>query len=288
MAFTLRLALVIVVSAIIAAIVSPFAAAAVAAMGFHFPFPRIFDRTVMAVLAAALVYQARALRIAALLRHGFDRPVRNLPHATRGFLVAIVAIAVLVFVAAAMGAHAKEGALGIWGSMPKLFVAAIAIAILEEGFFRAFLLGGMEGDFGRTGAVALSSAIYSLAHLVRAPARFYLAGIHPLAGFGNLGASLGHLAHPIALLPMFVGLFLLGIVLAEAFLRTGTVYFSVGLHAGFVVGAKLWPRMTAAGIALPLWLGGYGPQPLISGFAAWAIAVALLILIRPLTRSERT
>ena len=81
-------------------------------------------------------------------------------------------------------------------------------------------------------------------------------------------------------------LFLLGIVLAEAFLQTGTVYYSIGLHAGFVVGAKLWPDLTSAGVRLPAWLTGWGPQPLISGVAAWAIAPAPLALVRPLTRAN--
>ena len=96
MSFTLRLTMVIVASVVIAAIISPFAAAAVAAMGFHFPFPRIFDRTVMVVVAIALISQARELRVVPLLRSGFDRPMRNLRRTTRGFLIAIAAIATLV------------------------------------------------------------------------------------------------------------------------------------------------------------------------------------------------
>ena len=287
MSFTLRLTIVIVASVVVATIVSPFAAAAVAAMGFHFPFPRIFDRTVMVLVAIALISQARELRVVPLLRSGFDRPMRNLPRATRGFLISIAAIAMLVYLAIAMGAHANETSAGIWRLMPKYFVSAIVIAIIEEGFFRAFLLVGMEGDFGRTPALLLSSAIYAIAHLVRSPAKFYVTGIHPLAGFETLGLSLAHLVNPALMLPTFIGLFLLGIVLGEAFLETGTVYLSIGLHTGFVLGAKLWPRMTSAGVALPGWLRGYGSQPLVSGLAAWAVAVAILILIRPLTRARR-
>jgi hypothetical protein len=45
--------------------------------------------------------------------------------------------------------------------------------------------------------------------------------------------------------------------------------------------------MTSAGMALPGWLGGYGSQPLISGLAAWMVAVAILLLLRPLTRAHR-
>jgi membrane protease YdiL (CAAX protease family) len=186
-----------------------------------------------------------------------------------------------------MGAHASETSGEIWRILPKYFISAIAIAIIEEGFFRAFLLRGMEGDFGATAALLLSSVIYSITHLIRSPAKFYLTGIHPMAGFETLGMSLAHVANPASILPTFIGLFLLGIVLAQAFLETGTVYFSIGLHAGFVMGAKLWPRMTAAGLALPGWLSGYGSQPLISGLAAWVVAIAILLLIRPLTRTRR-
>jgi len=287
MSFTLRLTMVIVASLVAATIVAPFAAAAVAAMGFHFPFPRIFDRTVMVLVAIAMIWQARELRVVALLRSGFARPMRNLPRATRGFLIAVAAIATLVYVAVFLGAHADETSAGIWHLLPKYFISAIVIAIIEEGFFRAFLLVGMEGDFGRLPALLLSSAIYAISHLVRSPAKFYLTGFHPLAGFETLGLSLAHLANLSAMLPTFVGLMLLGVVLGEAFLETGTVYFPIGLHAGFVLGAKLWPRMTSGGVTLPGWLRGYGSQPLISGIAAWMVAVTILLLIRPLSRARR-
>ena len=287
MSFTLRLTIAIVASVVAATIIAPFAATIVAAMGFHFPFPRIFDRTVIVLVALALIWQWRELGVLPLLRSGFARPMRNLPRATRGFLIAIAAVATLVYVAVLLGAHANETSAGIWQATAKYFLAAIVIAIIEEGFFRAILMVGMEHDFGRTPALLLSSAIYAIAHLVRSPAKFYVTGFHPLAGFETLGLSLAHVANPAAMLPTFVGLFLLGIVLGEAFLETGTVYFPIGLHAGFVLGAKLWPRMTSAGATLPGWLSGYGSQPLISGIAAWTVAVAILLLIRPLTRARR-
>jgi len=287
MSFTLRLTIAIVASVVLATIVSPFVAATIAAMGFHYPFPRIFDRTVMVLVALAVISQARALRVGTLFRNGFNHPMRNLRRTTRGFLIAMVAISILVYMAVVMGAHADDTSAGIWALIPKYFLAAIVIAIIEEGFFRAFLMVGMESDFGRTPALLLSSAVYAIAHLVRSPAKFYITGIHPLAGFETLELSLAHATNPALMLPTFVGLFLLGIVLGEAFLETGTVYLPIGLHAGFVLGAKLWPRMTSAGVALPGWLRGYGSQPLISGLAAWIVAVAILLLIRPLTRARR-
>lgn len=287
MSFTLRITLVFAVAVVAAAVISPFAAALVAALGFHFPFPRIFDRTVMVTLAVAIVFQARALGAGPLLRRGFKRPLGNLMRLVRGFLVATAVMAILVAIAAVLGAHAGVAAPVIWERVPKYLLTGFAVAMIEEGFFRAFLLVGMQAEMGRGAAVVLSSAVYAAAHLVRSPAHFYLRGIHPAAGFENVAGSFHNFAHPGLAIPALVGLFLLGVVLAEAFLETGNVYLPMGLHAGFVVGAKLWPKVTAAGARLPRWLEGWGMLPLISGAAAWLMALLLLVLIRPLSAGRR-
>ena len=117
------------------------------------------------------------------------------------------------------------------------------IAIIEEGFFRAFLLGGMKGDFGNRVALIASAAIYAVAHLVRSPARFYVTGYEPTAGLITLAHSVDQFTDPAIAIPTLIGLFLLGIVLGEAYILTGSVYFSIGLHSGFVLGAKLWPKI---------------------------------------------
>lgn len=260
--------------------VSPFAAVAVSWAGFHFPFPRIFDRVVMIALAIVVIVSARSLDASSLLRRGFARPVENLPRAVRGLAVSLGVMLLLLVIAAAMEGFAHAGHAA--RMLPKYALSAIAIALIEEGFFRAFLFGGMQTDFGRTTALVLSSAIYSVAHLVRAPAHFYVTSLDVTAGIRTLGLSFSQLSDPISALPTLLGLFLLGIVLAEAFVLTGTVWFSVGLHAGFVIGAKLWPKLMIVHSTLPGWLAGWGHQPVISGAAAWIAALTVLILLRPL------
>jgi hypothetical protein len=118
-----------------------------------------------------------------------------------------------------------------------------------------------------------------MAHVVRAPAHYYLIGIHPAAGMRNLAESAMRLAHPVAAFPELLGLFLLGVVLGEAFLLSRTVYFSIGMHAGFVLGAKSWPAIADSGMRVPRWLAGRGPVPLIGAPAAWAMAVTLMLLL---------
>ncbi len=249
MSFTLKFVLALALGLAAAVIIAPFAAAGVAAAGFHFPFPRIFDRTVMVTLLVALLCFARPLRLAELLRAGFARPRGNLVRVGAGLLLALVAVGTLFGIAAYIGPSHSIPYREIAMRASSAVVAAIVIGIIEEGFFRAFLLGGMERDFGSGGAIL------------------------------NLAESAIRLAHPVAAFPELLGLFLLGVVLGEAFLLSRTVYFSIGMHAGFVLCAKSWPAIAGSGMRVPRWLAGKGPVPLIGAPAAWAMAVALMLLL---------
>jgi membrane protease YdiL (CAAX protease family) len=279
----------VLIAGIAAAILlAPIAAVAVAAAGWRFPFPRIFDRTVMATLLVAIVVAAHYLKLASLLTKGFVHlPRRSIRYAIRGFVVALCAIAILLALAIVSGGRVADAATAI-ASIPKYLLAAIAIAFIEEAFFRAFLLGGMRGDFGERIALIASAAIYALAHLVRSPARFYVTGYQPAAGLVTLAHSVDQFTNPTVAIPTLIGLFLLGLVLGEAYLLTGSVYFSIGLHCGFALGAKLWPKIILNRAAIPWWIAGGGAIPMIGGAAAWVIATAILATLRPITGAQTT
>lgn len=287
MSFTSRLALTIACALIAAILLSPIAGLIVAKAGFHIPFPRIFDRVVMATVLIALIWNSRELRFVPLLRTGFADPIGNLGRALRGLGVALAVVAILGTIALSLGGSASGALWAAATRFPGYFISAIAIAIIEEGFFRAFLLGGLKRDFGRTAALVISAAVYSIAHLVRSPTKFYVSGFEAAAGLRTLAHSLDQISHPATALPVMFGLFLLGIVLGEAFLLTGNVYLSAGLHCGFVVGSKLWPKLIRGHQAIPVWLAGVGPVPLIGGVAAWAMAILIFVMLKPLA-SQRT
>jgi membrane protease YdiL (CAAX protease family) len=287
--FTARFVLVLVAGIVAAIVFAPLAAVAVSAAGWHFPFPRIFDRTVMATLLIAMLFAARDLNLVSLLSRGFKHPAApSIARAIRGFVVAMLAIAILFRLALTVGGGGVGDHETAVALIPKYFLSAIVIAFIEEAFFRAFLLGGMKTDFGNRVALIASAAIYAVAHLVRSPARFYVTGYEPAAGLITLTHSVDQFTHPAVAIPTLIGLFLLGIVLGEAYLLTGSVYFSIGLHCGFVLGAKLWPKIILNRTALPWWIAGGGAIPLIGGAAAWVIAIAIFATLRPVTgvRSE--
>jgi membrane protease YdiL (CAAX protease family) len=286
--FTARFALVLLAGTVAAIIFAPLAAVAVSDAGWHYPFPRIFDRTVMASMLIVTLFAARDLDLVALLRRGFSHPaLPSVARAIRGFVVAMIAIAILFGLALAVGGggigdHEAAAAL-----IPKYFLSAIAIAFIEEAFFRAFLLGGMSNDFGNRIALIASAAIYAVAHLVRSPARFYVTGYVPTAGLMTLAHSVDQFSTPAIAIPTLIGLFLLGIVLGEAYILTGSVYFSIGLHCGFVLGAKLWPKIILNRAAIPWWIAGGGAIPLIAAPTAWVIAIAIFATLRQITGAQR-
>jgi CAAX protease family protein len=257
-------------------------------VGWRYPFPRIFDRTVMATLLIAMLFAARDLNLVSLLSRGFKHPVApSIARAIRGFVVAMFAIAILFGLALMVGGGGAGNHEAAVALIPKYFLSAIAIAFIEEAFFRAFLLGGMKTDFGERVALIASAAIYAIAHLVRSPARFYVTGYEPAAGLITLAHSIDQFTNPAVAIPTLIGLFLLGIVLGEAYLLTGSVYFSIGLHCGFVLGAKMWPKTILNRAAIPWWIAGGGAIPLIGGAAAWVIAIAVLAMLRPIATGQR-
>ena len=277
MSFTLRTVLVFAGAVVVAALIAPWVAPLVSR--YHFPFPRVFDRVAMAMLAAGLIWQARSLKLSARLRRGFARPAESMPKLLQGFVISLGCV-VLILLVAAVVTRAPQWR-QIIAVAPSGLLAALLIAVIEEAFFRAFLLDGMVEDFGSRAALIASSAVYALAHEVRSPGRLPIAPRDPIAGFKVIAAGFNNLTHPAEVLPALVGLFLLGMLLGEAFLLTRRVYLSIGLHAGFVFGAQNWRHLAPAG--LPGWLIGYGHPALIGGPIAWAIAVALLVALRPLT-----
>jgi membrane protease YdiL (CAAX protease family) len=286
MKFTIRFLIALAVTLAISVILAPLAAIVVAHAGFHIPFPRIFDRVVMLTMLAVLLASARWLRFGSLISRGFRTTDDYVRHSFMGLVSGLIAMTVLFACAIALGSRGSFDLAHRLSRLPGFIVSALAIAIIEEAFFRAWLMAGMIEDFGRPPALALSSLIYAVSHVIRAPAHFYVTSFRPTAGLHDLAASANRLVHPMVAAPEIIGLFLLGVLLGEAFLVTGTVYLAIGLHAGVVIGAKLWPAIMTPGVRLPRWLIGQPHLGLISGPAAWLVTIALITLLPVITRSH--
>jgi hypothetical protein len=81
-------------------------------------------------------------------------------------------------------------------------------------------------------------------------------------------------------LPAVVSLTGLGALLAWCYVRSGSLFLSVGVHAGAVAALKIVLGATEPGAGDLRWLFGSGAFELVNGAAAWpALAVLWLALM---------
>ena len=146
----------------------------------------------------------------------------------------------------------------------KLFyytTSAILIAFFEELFFRGFLFQTLKKDCSLRASILISNLLYSAVHFIR-----------PL------------LTKPEELTSVWTeapGLFLFGIFLTYAFLKTGSLYFSMALHGGFVFFMKM-DGIFVNRLMVGHWL--FGEERLIGGIATWAIFLVAFPWVRWISR----
>jgi len=177
---------------------------------------------------------------------GFAPTAQWRAHLARGFLLGFISLAIV-------GAGALIAGVRTWhvdpASPPLAFVlvgaalTAAIVAVLEEALFRGAIFGTLRRKNHWLIALLLSSAIYSIVHFFqRAPIR--AAQITWSSGLELLPQMVRGFADLQQIVPGFFVLVLAGAILAAACQRTGSLYFSIGLHAGWIFWAQSYPVLT--------------------------------------------
>jgi hypothetical protein len=181
---------------------------------------------------------------------GFGLPRRRfLREMGRGWVLGVLML--LVLSAALMGLGVRTPDPAHWHlrdlskALPEGLFAGLAVALIEEAFFRGALYGAIRRESSMTTAAVLSSLYFAALHFLRAhelPADQpvgWASGLQVLATnfeqFTNTG-----------LLDSFIALFAVGILLALVRERTGNIALCIGLHAGWVVVIKVTRTLTNA------------------------------------------
>ena len=84
----------------------------------------------------------------------------------------------------------------------------------------------------------IAGLIFSAIHFIRPTNDAVLVKADPWAGFRHLAGSFHLFFDPAAVAPGLFGLFLIGSILCYAFEKTGNLYLSIGLHAGWIFALK--------------------------------------------------
>ena len=157
-----------------------------------------------------------------------------------GFVIAAGLLWGLGAVLEAIGAYSvKLDPPAVAKFLRKTLIPAVAAPLLEEWLFRGLILG-LWLRFARPLAACLGTSLFfAFVHFLDPPDGSVIPDPSaPLAGFELLGKILLHFANPQFFVTDFATLFGIGMILAWARLRTGALWFSIGLHAGWIAAFK--------------------------------------------------
>jgi membrane protease YdiL (CAAX protease family) len=259
---------------------------------------RYFDRC---LLFAALVLLPSLFRRLKRIDQENNAPAIGLVRYSPGSAVAQIA----------MGCLIAGGLLGLMGilldlagvyqikaSLPdagkffrKAMIPAVAAPLVEEWLFRGVLLGLWLRFARRSFAVLGTSLVFAFLHFLNPPTGLDIAVPgHPLAGFELLGKILLHFADPLFFVTDFATLFMVGLILAWARLHTGALWFSIGLHAGWVLAFKAFNLLYQAVEPHSLRPWGIGESirsGLLPMFTLLLTALVCRYALRPFSRASQ-
>ena len=260
-----------------------------------FRFEKIFNRLVMifAVSAAVLFVLIPKMKKggAAFDRetwrvYGFDftRPWKKL--FLYGFLAGAISVILLAVIEVAFGPRYLRSPLLIQDIIERFLkgvMSGMTVGIVEEFFFRGFIYTRLRKKLHVILAVILASAFYSLTHFFDNGQIF----IPENPGIRDAFRLLFGYLEPLVMRPQmivneFIGLFLFGVVLNLAFIRTRSLFLSIGIHAGSVFIVKWQYSFVRSGddMADPF----FGKIPYYDGSIEWIVLILLGFAVWFLTR----
>lgn len=198
------------------------------------PFHRFATRSMLLIALLGLWPFLQSLGVRSWASAGFVARRDQGAHLRVGLALGVASLGVMIFLALAFNARRWDAiGAGQWvGKLPGLIFTALLVAFLEELLFRGALFRGLRETHGWKTALAVSSAVYALVHFFQKAASPAHVTWH--SGLDLLPRMFAGLGEWETAVPAFIALTLAGATLALAFHRTGNLWFSIGLHAGWV------------------------------------------------------
>lgn len=255
----------------------------------NYPFARIFNRIFM-ILGILLFFPClRFLKIGSAAALGLTSFRRDYGYILKGALFALASFIIIVMIMATVDVFKPAFRLTFAEGLERSFKAvmtALTVGLVEEVFFRGLIFKGLFEQWRPMGAFIAANSFYAAIHFIKPAQKYYVQEFDPLLGFYHLAHSFERFLDPWSLLPGFFGLFLLGVVLSYAFVRTGSLYLSMGLHMGWVLGIKsikVYGNYTRPDLG---WFFGSSDPKFVSGVATWIGFIIVALIVHWLTRKR--
>ena len=237
-------------------------------------FESFFHRALLIAAVALLWPLLRAVRVRGLRDLDLDPNPRWTRDLLFGWLLA--AIPLLCCGVAVVGLHIYSLRTSV--SVSGLFQvlgATLVVPAIEETLFRGLILGILLRSCRPSMSTFATSAFFSIIHFLKAPERTSTI-VTWTSGFNSIAHSFEQFRDPMLLGAAFTTLFLIAWILADTRLRTRSLWFPIGLHAGWIFAAGVFNKIAHREmIALP-WLG----KNLLVGIVPLLLALLTWLLVR--------
>lgn len=231
------------------------------------PFQRFVTNSFFIVALAGLWPFFRALGAKSAREIGLVNLAGNWRTIPSGVAIGLVSLAPVVVLAVLMGGRVWNTGLTAGRITEKIagaILTAVGIGVLEEILFRGGVFGGLRRVFYWPFALVVSSLIFAATHFL-ADATFQGA-VQWWSGLAVLPPMLGRFADWQAIVPGFLNLTLAGMLLGLAYQRTGNLYFSIGLHGGWIFWLAIYRVFTRTSPGANTWF--WGTSNMIDGWLA--------------------
>ena len=247
-----------------------------------YDFGKVMRRIMMVVTLIVFIVFRKSLRFGAMVSSGLKIRPGVFRQFLFGFSLAVLSLLIyygIGLISSAWIIHIDYDSAGvIILNIVEYALIGCLIGVMEEIFFRGFVLQSFMEDMSLPMAVCVCSLIYSVLHFFRADV-LVSTGFQPFVGFTTMAQFFKPLFfHLVKHLPAIIGLFLVGVVLSYAFIRTKSLYLSIGLHSGMVFMMKA-DGMFLVRIREKLgWL--FGDSKLVTGILIWFFLICILMVIK--------
>jgi membrane protease YdiL (CAAX protease family) len=235
-------------------------------------FHRIASRVAMLIALVGVIMVARRYRLGGRAALGFALPFSDYLRTAGIYLVAGVAsmLPMLALMFATQLRLAQPGVVTDAASFVRLalqaIAAGVAVALIEETFFRGFLHTAVERERGPATAVVAVSLLFGVLHFI---GKAHVPGpaFAWSSGFEWLGQTLRLIAHPATIVDSLLAYVAVGAVLGMVRAWMGHTAGCVGLHAGWVAAMLVVRESTTPNGAAPLAF----LQGSFDGFVGWLV-----------------
>ena len=198
-------------------------------------FQRYFHRSILIAAIVLLPAICRWLQLPSakvLFAQNDPSPVRSL---ITGFLLAFGVIAALGFALVYFEYWKLKDPLP-WHRVQKVLLTALIVPIIEEFFFRGALTKLVTRSSNRWWALIFVSALYAVVHFLKPLESVIPAeSVTWLSGFHLVPHSFDRFSDTTLFLYGWGTLFILGLTLGYAAMKTRGLWMSIGLHAGAIL-----------------------------------------------------